>query len=115
MLLAVLFFLPKTTQAQMVPLYSFNTTTGNTYTPLTASNSIATATGGLYYAEGATTLFHQKITNYPLPFTFYFDNRSFNSINIHCSGYVSFGNDTSVTSSIPMLLKVPLVGLPLQS
>ena len=102
MLLAVLFFLPKTTQAQMVPLYSFNTTTGNTYTSLPAGNSIATATGGLYYAEGATTLFHQKITNYPLPFTFYFDNRSFNSINIHCSGYVSFGNDTSVTSSIPL-------------
>jgi hypothetical protein len=86
--------------AQNVNIYSFSSSTGATYTPLTAGTVLAAATGGNYtsgtYSEsGPGTLLEYKIPAYTLPFTFYFDNRPYNAINIHSAGYLTFGNDTT--------------------
>lgn len=79
-----------------VSAYNFSQSSG-TYVPITGGTVLATATG----ASGAASLDAVLYENQALPFTFVFNGIGYNSINVSCDGYITFGTQT-INTSLPI-------------
>jgi hypothetical protein len=83
--------------AQTVSYYSFSQNQG-TYTPLSGSTNIATATA----STGSGVLDDNVYTlDNAIPFAFPFNGNSFNSVKVHANGFISFGS-TATSSTDPI-------------